>query len=318
MKNKTKTAQLVLGAVLLAVFLVLHIIVPGGNRAVQSILMIVTCLPIAFFFLYSGKAYAFLVLAAGTILSGILLEPLVMLSYAVPALVIGMVFGLTAYKLKRPVCMGLIALMHLLQNVFELVLYYKMMNISILDSFSATIDRLMGIMSSLTSDAAVLSFSNDVILCAIPVAMIVASLAKGVLTYLILKVILDKLAAPLGLEPFSEESAVLKLNSTILSVICLSITGVYGVVVLLLYLQVLSYGLWFATCTAFVLLCCGAYLYYFYLTRIRLTELSGEKRFLYTGLLIILLPVNLIAVPILEIVLNRRAQKLPENEDPQG
>lgn len=315
MKNKTKTAQLVLGAVLLAVFLVLHIIVPGGNRAVQSILMIITCLPIAFYVLYSGKGYALLVIAAGTILSAILLEPLVTLSYAIPALVIGAVFGLTAHKLKRPLCMGLIALLHLLQNVFELILYYKMMQISILDSFSTTINRLMDLVGMLTQDPASLSFANDVILCAIPVAMLVASIAKGVLTYLILKVLLDKLASPLGMEPLSEESAVLKFNSTIVSVICLVLSGIYGVIAALLYFGVLSYGLWFATCTAFILLCCGAYLYYFYVTRIRLTELSGEKRFLYTGLLILLLPINIIAVPILEICLNQRKKKDAANQE---
>lgn len=300
-KKMSKTAQLVLGAGMLAIFLVLHIIVPGGNRSVQSLLMVITFLPITLYVLRCGIRFATLLVLAGGVLSAIILHPLVLMAYALPGLIIGVVFGLLVNKVKKSVCILVLSALHLLQNIFEIVLYYKMMGVSLMDSFQQTIDKLMGLISSVTSHEAVLSFAHDVIICGIPAALIVSAVVKGMLSFIVLKLVLDKLSSFLGIDKIDGSSDILRMNGKLLSWIYFGIVAVYAVIALMVFFGVFPYGLWFATCTAIVLLCMVAYVYYFYLKRIRSNDVPAEKRMIYSVLLVCLLPVNVFALPLLEL-----------------
>lgn len=134
-KFQGKTAQLTLGAVLLAVFIILHIIVPGGQKVVQGVLMVLTFLPVTVYALCCGTPKALVMAAAGGALCALLLPLEVLLSYAIPALLIGIVGGMCYGRRKRLTVILLLSVMQLLQNVVELLVYYLLMEVDFLQTY---------------------------------------------------------------------------------------------------------------------------------------------------------------------------------------
>ena len=138
--KKTRTSQLTLGAILLAVFLLLHILIPSGQKSLQGMLLVITFLPVCIYCLCFGLRPALIMLAAGILLSGLLLPLEVFLSFGIPALLIGLVAGLTYGKRRRLTVILLLSVMFLLQNVGEALIYYLLMNINLVDTYVWFVD----------------------------------------------------------------------------------------------------------------------------------------------------------------------------------
>ena len=56
--KQNNTSQLVLGAIMLAVFVVLYMVVPIGDKLIQSVLMVFTFIPITIYVVNCGRGYS--------------------------------------------------------------------------------------------------------------------------------------------------------------------------------------------------------------------------------------------------------------------
>ena len=102
---------------------------------------------------------------------------------------------------------------------------------------------------------AVLSFAHDVIICGIPAALIVSAVVKGMLSFIVLKLVLDKLSSFLGIDKIDGSSDILRMNGKLLSGIYFGIVAVYAVIGLMVFwcacflLMFLHYRCWRSTCS---------------------------------------------------------------------
>lgn len=298
--KKTKTAQLTLGAALLAVFLILHILIPGGQKSLQGMLLIVTFLPVTVYSLSCGFRKALIMVIAGMVLSGLLLPPEVFLSFAAPALLIGLAAGLTYGKCRRLTVILIISAMFLLQNIGEAVIYYLMININLVDTYIWAVGMVyQRIPSQLLADPLFSRFLEDFLLCIVPCLAILVSGAKGVLSFMILNMLHTRLESVMGPVPDDKFTRQTQFRSAGISIAYLCVICICTVMAVLPFLGV-PYHFLAAAFAAMGLFAAVLYAYYFYTNRIRSQE-DRQKRLVYSFLLMVTLPISIFAMPLLEI-----------------
>lgn len=299
--KKSKTAQLTLGAVLLAVFLILHILVPGGQKSLQGMMLIITFLPVAIYCMSCGFWKALIMVAAGVALSGLLLPLEVFLSFAIPALLIGLVTGLIFGKRRRLTVILIVSVMFLLQNIGEAMVYYFLMNVNMVDTYVWAVGKVYErIPEILLANPLFNLFLEDFLLCAVPCLAIFVSGAKGILSFLILKLLNSRLGTVMGHEAdpkFTEQTKFRGVGISIAYFCCICICAI---VTALPFLSIIPYHFLCAAFAAMGVLIAVLYTYYFYIARIRSQE-DHQKRLICSFLVVATLPIGIFLLPLLEI-----------------
>ena len=300
MKN-TKTAQLTLGAVLLAVFLVLHLIIPGGQKSLQGMLLIITFLPAALYCMRFGAVKTLIVVAAGVLLSGLLLPLEVFLSFAVPALLIGFVAGLTYGKIRRLSVILILSIMYLLQNLGEMLVYYLLSNINPVDTYVTMVGLVYDAIPAEFLNHQVFSqFLEDFLLCAVPCLAVMVAGAKGILSFMILKLLDERLESFLGNHADPEMTKVTQFKGKAISIAYFCAICICATVSLLPFLSVVKYHFVSAAFAAAGFMLALLYAYYFYINRIR-TQQDQQRKLIFSFLMMVTLPIGIFAWPLLEI-----------------
>lgn len=305
MKN-TKTTQLTLGAILLAVFLILHIIIPGGQKTIQGMLLVITFLPTAIYCMRFGIRGTLIMIVAGAVLSGLLLPLEVFLSFAVPAMLIGLVAGITYGKLKRLAVILLLSTAFLLQNIVEAVVFFLLANINPLDALS-TMGNLLrnAIPENLLANALFSRFLEDFLICAVPCLAVMVSGAKGILSFMIIRILKERLEKLMGEDADPEFTEPTKFTGKGISIAYFCAICICAAVTALPFLGLMPYHLTSAAFAAAGLLLAVLYAYYFYISRIRTIE-DRQKMLICSFLTLITLPIGIFGLPLLEIWLLRK------------
>lgn len=298
--NKTNTTRLVLGAVMLALFVVLYLVVPVGQKAVQSLLIVVTVLPMGIFSCHCGWKPGLLLIAAGAALCFLLMEPLMVVSYSIPALIIGVATGILLRNTRRLTAVLVLTALHVGQNLLEIFLYYRLMELDFFGTYQRIIDQVMERLLPYLTTPVLQQYAQGTLLCCIPAVLLVGAAVKALASYLLLKLLWEKLAPVVGGQPLTEKTAATKLHHKGFSwgYLCFGVPMILWA--LLSCLGILPYTFALGAVTALYLCCSLGYFYWFYLQFVRPAE--SQKRLIGSGLLILLLPVNLLALPIYTIL----------------
>lgn len=315
MKKQTKSSQLTLAGILLAVFVILHIL-PGGQKTIQGFMMILTFLPLTVYSVRYGTKKTLLMAVVGAILCALLLTPEVLLSFAIPALIIGVVGGMCYGKCKRLIAILIFSVMHLLQNVIELFVYYLLAKVNLMDTYLWAVDlAYKKIPSAWLSIPLVSNYVEDLMICAVPCMAILGAGAKGIISFYIIKLIHSRLTSVMGPEADSEYTEQTKFNGKGISVAYFCIICVCAITAILPFLSIIPYHFICAAAAAMGILLAIIYYYYFYINRIR-TQKDREKRLIYSFLMMALLPINIFALPLVEIhLLKKEAEEVAESQE---
>ena len=299
--KKNITSQITFGAILLALFLVLHILVPGVQKSLLGMLLVVTFLPVAIYCMRFGFRPTLIMLAAGVLLSGLLLSLEVFLSFAIPALLIGLAAGLTFGKRRRLTVILLLSFLFLVQNVAEALIYYLLMQVNLVDTYQWFVGQVYeNLPTELLSSPLFQAFLEDFLLCSVPCMAILVSGAKGVLGFMILKLLnsrLRSIAGPAADPKFTEQT---KFSGKGISIAYFCAICVCAVVTALPFLSIVPYHFTYAAFAAMGLLLAVLYTYYFYSVRVRCQE-DRQKRLIYSFFLMVTLPIGIFLLPLLEI-----------------
>lgn len=304
-KFQGKTAQLTLGAALLAVFVILHIIIPGGQKIVQGILMVLTFLPVTIYALCCGTKKALLMAAAGAALCALLLPLEVLLSYAIPALLIGIVGGMCYGKRKRLTVILLLSVLQLLQNVVELFVYYLLMEVDFLETYQWAVGLVYERIPVQWLEAPLFSrFLEDFMVSAMPCVAILGAGAKGYISFHLIRLLSTRLESVMNVpqEPGSTELTKFPGGISI-AYLCAEVLCV--VIALLPFLGLVPYHFLSAAAGAMAVLLAVLYFFYFYSIRVR-TQEEHQTRLLYSFAMVVLLPINIFALPLLELRLLKK------------
>ena len=307
--KQTKTTQLTLGAVLLAVFLLLHIIIPGGQKSVQGMLLVITFLPVTIYCMNFGVKKTLIMIAAGALLSGLLLPLEVFLSFALPALLIGLVAGVTYGKWKRLAVILLLSALFLLQNIGEIAIYFWLANMDVRDTFVTASELFWDVIpESFLEHEMLKRFLEDFLLCAIPCLAVMVSGAKGILSFMIIRILkerLEKLMGPDADPAFTEPT---KFTGKGISIAYFCAICICAMMAALPFLGVIPYHFVSAAFAAAGLLIAVLYAYYLYINRIRTIE-DRQKLMICSFLTLITLPIGIFALPWVEMHLLKQEQE---------
>ena len=244
-KFQSRTSQLTLGAVLLAVFIILHIIIPGGQKVVQSVLMVLTFLPVTVYAMCCGVKNALLMAVAGMALCVLVLPLEVTLSFAVPALVIGLVGGLLYGKRKRLTVILIFSVLQLLQNVVELLVYYLLMQVDFMETYAWAVSMVYERIPSdwLANELFSLCLA-DMMICGVPCLAILGSGAKGIISFMLIKLLNSRLVSVMGPEADPQYTTQTKFGGRGISIAYFCAVTVCAVIALLPVLLIYARTAW--------------------------------------------------------------------------
>lgn len=312
MEKQSKSSQLTLAGILLAVFVILHIL-PGGQKTVQGFMMILTFLPLTIYSIRYGTKKTLIMAAVGCIICALLLTPEVLLSFAIPALIIGVVGGMCYGKCKRLIAILIFSVLNLLQNVIELFVYYLLSGINFMETYLWAVDLAYEkIPDSLLNIPLVNNYVEDLMICAVPCLAILGAGAKGIISFFIIKLIHSRLTSVMGPLADPKYTQQTKFNGKGISIAYFCIVCVCAITAVLPFLSIIPYHFICAAAAAMGILLAIIYFYYFYINRVR-TQEDRQKRLIYSFLMMALLPINIFALPLLEIhLLKKEAEEQAE------
>ena len=312
-KFQSKTAQLTLGAVLLAVFIILHVIVPG-QKMVQSLMMVLTFLPVTIYAMSCGTKKALVMAAAGAVLCAFLLPLEAYLSYAIPALIIGIVGGMSYGKRKRLTVILLISVLQLLQNVAEVLLYKYLAGVDFIETYYQMVAMVTEqIPESWLSIELFSTFLEDLLVCSVPCIAILGAGAKGIIGFLLVKLLNSRLTSVMGPEADSKYTEQTKFSGKGISIAYFCAICICAVTAALPFLGMMPYHFVCAAAAAMGILLAIIYTYYFYSIRVRSQE-DHQKRLIFSFLLVVTLPLGIFLLPLLELFLLKKDAEAPTEE----
>ena len=295
------TAQLTLGAVLLAIFVIPHILIPGGQKIALSVMMILTFLPVTVYAICCGIKKALVMAAAGTALCALLLPLEVLLSYAIPALLIGLAGGFFYGKRKRLTVILIFSVMQLLQNILELGVYYLLMEVDFMSTYRWAVELVYErIPEQWLANELFSRFMADMMICGVPCLAILGAGAKGILSFQLIRLLNSRLVSIMGPEADPKYTKQTKFSGNGISIAYFCVICVCAVIVLLPVVGLIPYQFVCAAAAAMGILLAILYFYYFYINRVR-TQKDHQTRLIYSFLMMATLPVGIFALPLLEL-----------------
>ena len=221
-------------------------------------------------------------------------------SYSIPALIIGVATGLLLRNTRRLTAVLVLTALHAGQNLLEIFLYYRLMELDFFGTYQRIIDQVMERLLPYLTTPVLQQYAQDTLLCCIPAVLLVGAAVKALASYLLLKLLWEKLAPVVGGQPLAEKTAATQFPVKLLSWGYLGFGVPMLLWSLLTCLNILPYRFLLGAVTAVYLCCSLGYFYWFYLQYIRPAE--SQKRLVGSALLIFLLPVNLLALPIYALI----------------
>lgn len=177
------TRQIVYGAIMLSIFVVLYLIIPVGNGLIQSLLLIITPLPImAYKIRFKGNP-SVIILLSGIIICSLFIETYILIAYAIPSLIIGFIIGCTIEKLNKCKEIVIISVLHLTQNIFEVSIFYYIMNLNVFEAYSQSISESVSLISSILKTDQYDIYIYYMLIISIPVILIGTAFIKAKITY---------------------------------------------------------------------------------------------------------------------------------------
>jgi hypothetical protein len=191
MKKNNRLGDLTFAAIMLAVFLIIHFIFPANNRGIQSIMGAVTPIPIVIYAYCSNIRGYIGVTVSGTLLSLMLYEPVLAVSFIIPNLIFGIIAGFLLKK-RCKFILVFITIISILLNLYEIFINYIVTGINFIeiniDAINASIRMLQEEYKHFNG-----KIYYDINVFAIPIVMTIGGFLKGYLSLLISKLLLNRI-----------------------------------------------------------------------------------------------------------------------------
>lgn len=191
MEKNNRLRDLTFAAIMLAVFLIMHFIFPSNNRGVQSVMGAVTPIPIVIYAYCSNIRGYIGIAVSGALLTLILYEPILAISFIIPSLILGIIIGFLL-KRQHKCTYFLVALISIFLNLYELFINYIVTGINFLelniDTINESIKMLQQQYENFNS-----KIYYDINVFAIPIVIVIGGFAKGYLSLLISKLLLSRI-----------------------------------------------------------------------------------------------------------------------------
>lgn len=191
MKKNNRLGDLTFAAIMLAVFLIIHFIFPANNRGIQSIMGALTPIPIVIYAYCSNiKGYIGVVIS-GILLSLMLYEPVLAVSFIIPNLIFGIIMGFLLKK-RCKFILVFITIISIFLNLYEIFINYIVTGINFIeiniDGINASIRMLQEEYKHFNG-----KIYYDINVFAIPIVMAIGGFLKSYLSLLISKLLLNKI-----------------------------------------------------------------------------------------------------------------------------
>lgn len=190
MKNN-RLRDLTFTAIMLAVFLIIHLIFPANNRGIQSIMGALTPIPIVIYTYCSNIKDYIGVVISGTLLSLMLYEPILAVSFIIPNLIFGIIMGFLLKK-RCKFILVFITIISIFLNLYEILINYIVTGINFIeiniDAINASIRMLQEEYKNFNG-----KIYYDINVFAIPIVMAIGGFLKSYLSLLISKLLLNRI-----------------------------------------------------------------------------------------------------------------------------
>ncbi len=191
MKKNNRLRDLTFAAIMLAVFLIIHFIFPANNRGIQSIMGALTPIPIVIYTYCSNiKGYIGAVIS-GILLSLMLYEPVLAVSFIIPNLIFGIIMGFLLKK-RCKFILVFITIISIFLNLYEILINYIVTGINFIeiniDAINASIRMLQEEYKNFNG-----KIYYDINVFAIPIVMAIGGFLKSYLSLLISKLLLNRI-----------------------------------------------------------------------------------------------------------------------------
>jgi hypothetical protein len=151
-------------------------------------------------------------------------------------------------------------------------------------------------------------FLEDFLLCAIPCLAVMVSGAKGILSFMIIRILKERLEKLLGPDADPAFTEPTKFTGKGISIAYFCAICICAMMAALPFLGVIPYHFVSAAFAAAGLLIAVLYAYYFYINRIRTIE-DRQKLMICSFLTLITLPIGIFALPWVEMHLLKQEQE---------
>lgn len=191
MKKNNRLRDLTFASIMIAVFLIIHFIFPANNRGIQSIMGALTPIPIVIYaYCSSIKGYVGVVIS-GILLSLMLYEPILAVSFIIPNLIFGIIMGFLLKKQCKFILL-FITIISIFLNLYEILINYIVTGINFIEininGINASIKMLQEQYKNFDG-----KIYYDINVFAIPIVMAIGGFLKGYSSLLISKLLLNRI-----------------------------------------------------------------------------------------------------------------------------
>lgn len=191
MEKNSRLQDLTFAAMMLSAFFVMYFIFPSNSRGIQSIVGVITPIPIIVYAYVSNiNGYAKITIS-GIFLTLVFFEPILAISFIIPNLILGITIGFLLKKKCKYIYL-LVAVISVILNLYELFINYLVTGIDFieinLDSINASMLMLQEQYKNFNS-----KIFYDINVFAIPIMMATGCLGKGLILVFVSKVLLKRI-----------------------------------------------------------------------------------------------------------------------------
>lgn len=191
MKSDT-TKMLTLGGAAVAAFVAVYAIFAVDDSMVQEVLSIICLLPLALYTKKYGVKPGITAMAACIALSGLLVQPTVFVTYAVPSAIIGTAYGVCLRRYSAIPAVAILSGLCVLRLLYELLMSSFFFDINIAEEYSQIIDKVTGFIAGDGSSAQGLLIHDMTLFC-IPVIFVMGAVAKAAVVHMLMCIILYRI-----------------------------------------------------------------------------------------------------------------------------
>lgn len=283
--KKQLTKAITTGAAATAFFVIVYSVIALNESTVQEIVALLAILPLAVYTCMFGARAGGICTASAVLLSMFLVQPTVLVTYAIPNALIGYILGLTICRINIIHVILIIAGLNILQFGYEFLVTKLVFKVDAWKEYSSLINTVTAIFKN-GSIASVLA--HDMTFYSIPALFILAAFARACIHIVAAAIILFRL--------FKKQITIklprLRLNRRLFAYIYFAVIILSAILATLTLTAVIPYSFLTALFLDIVIVLMYIYLLFSMRTIGKLIASRTLKGFILTLLLIIFFPVT--------------------------
>ena len=191
--NRLLTKKLTMGAVSAAFFVIVYSVFAIDDSTAQEVISLLAVAPVAVYTYMYGLGAGLLSMLACIGLSVPLVQPVILVIYAVPTAIIGTMQGFLMKKIKLIPTVSLISVFNLIHFIYELFMTKWLMKIDVWEEYRLFINKVTYYISFGNTESALGMLAHDMTLCSVPILFVLGAIAKACIYYIVLAVIMKRI-----------------------------------------------------------------------------------------------------------------------------